>query len=454
MDFSAFDRLVDERASKWTQELIDYCSIPSETAHPEELLAAARWTTERLQKLGATTETVTLDGAPPLVLGEIGAGTKRVICVQHYDVVPAAPLELWTTPPFEPAIRDGHLFARGSMDNKGLLLTRVHAVEAWREVFGELPCRVGFLVEGEEESGSRHLKELLVQRPEFLRADAALNEGGYIDPAGRPLVTCGLRGMLYVELSVRMLKGDIHSEMAMLLPNAAARMVQALATLQGADDRIAIAGFYADVLPPTQAQLAHLRTLAFEEAALKRIHGAKAFVGGKTGFDAQVATMFEPTCNISGIWSGWSGPDVKTVIPAEARAKLDLRLIPDQDPHRILECLRRHLDSHGFTDIEIATLGAVSPWWTPVSHPLAQIAVGACEELFDSAALRIISSMSTAPMHQVCAEHRLPAVGFGCAHPDNRAHAPDENIRLDLMSQGTKVFGRFLARFGQLPTST
>lgn len=450
MDFSPFDRLVDQRSATWTQELIDYCSIRSETGRAHELREAARWTSERLKRLGARTDTVSSDGIPPLVLGEVGSGERILICVQHYDVVPAAPLELWTTPPFEPTIRDGHLFARGSNDNKGMFLMRLHAVEAWRETFGELPCRVRFLVEGEEESGSNHLQELLAQRPEFLQADAALNEAGYIDPRGRPMVTCGLRGILYVELSVRTLAGDIHSEMAMLLPNAAERLLQALTTLKRPDGRIAISGFHDDVLAATAEQVAHLRTLAFEEAALKRIHGAKAFVGGRSGFDAQAATMFEPTCNISGVASGWSGQGMKTVIPAEARAKLDMRLIPNQDPQRILECLRQHLDAHGFDDIAITTLADESPWWTPVSHPLAQAAAAASEELFDTPALRIISSMSTAPMYQVCSQHRLPAVGFGCLHPDNRAHAPDENISLSLMTQGAKVFGRFLARFARM----
>lgn len=451
MDFSSFDQLVDERAFGWTEELVEFCRIPSETAHPEELRAAARWMAERLQKLGAQTETVAMDGVPPLVLGEIGSGPRTVICVQHYDVQPAAPLNLWTTPPFEPTIRDGHLFARGSGDNKGSLLARLHAVEAYRDTFGELPCRVRFLVEGEEESGSRHLTELLTQRPEFLNADAALNEAGYIDPEGRPLVTCGLRGMLYVDLLVRTLARDIHSEMAMLLPNAAERLAQALASLKDEDGRIAIAGFYDDALKPTPEQLVHLRTIPFEEDALKRIHGAAAFVGGQTGFDAQVASMFEPTCNISGISSGWSGPDMKTVIPAEAQAKLDMRLVPNQDPRRILECLQRHLAAGGFDDVEVtATLASQSPWWTPVSHPLAQVAARVSEEMFGTPALRVISSMSTAPMYQVCSPHRLPAVGFGLAHPDNRAHAPDENVRLDLMSKATKVFGRFLPRFAEL----
>jgi len=450
MDFSSFDRLIDERIPQWANELSDYCRIPSETGRAQELRAAAQWTSDRLERLGAKTESVTLEGAPPLILGEIGSGERCVICVQHYDVQPAPPLELWTTPPFEPAIRDGHLFARGAADNKGHFLLRLNAVEAWRETMGELPCRVRFLVEGEEESGSRHLQDLLARRPDFLRADAALNECGYIDAKGRPLLTCGLRGMLYVDLSVRALAEDTHSEMAMLLPNAAARMTQALATLVGADGRIAIAGFYDDLIPPTGAQLKYLRTLPFEEGALKRFQGIGSFLG-RAGFEAQLATMFEPTCNISGIRSGWSGPDMKTVIPAGAHAKLDMRLIPNQSPQRILECLRRHFDIHGFPDMEIRTLAAQFPWWTPVFHPLVDAAARASEEMFGAMSVRVMSSMSTAPMHRVCAAHRLPAVGFGCARSSDRAHAPNENIELKAMAHASKVFGRFLARFSQLP---
>jgi acetylornithine deacetylase/succinyl-diaminopimelate desuccinylase-like protein len=453
VDFTAFDRLIDERAEIWTKELREYCAIPSETGCLDHLHEAALWTSERLQRLGAKTDTLTLDGVPPLILGQIGEGIRRVICVQHYDVVPAAPLNLWTTPPFEPTIRDGNLFARGCADNKGIFLMRLHAVEAWLETLGELPCQVRFLVEGEEESGSRHLRELLTQRPDFLLADAALNETGYIDPQGRPLLTCGLRGLLYVDLSIRTLSGDTHSEMAMLLPNAAERMSLALASLKDSAGHIAIAKFYDQVVRPSAAQLTHLKTIVFEESALKRIHGAHEFAGGKKGFDAQLATMFEPTCNISGIWSGWNGAGVKTVIPAEAHAKLDMRLIPNQDPHQILQYLRRHFDAHGFADIQIKTLASVYPWWTPISHPLVQAAAGACEEMFESPPQRLVSSMSAAPMHQVCALHRLPAVGFGCNRPEDRSHAPNENISIETLTHGAKVFGRFLARFAEIPSS-
>ena len=450
MDFSALERLVDERAERWTKELQEFCRIPSETAHVEELRAGARWTADRLRALGASVETIGPPDVPPLVVGELGSGTRSLICVQHYDVQPSDPLALWTTPPFEPTVRDGHLYARGVSDNKGNFLIRVQAIEAYREVFGELPCRVRFLAEGEEESSSRHLKQMLVARPDLVAGDGALQEGGGVDARGRPQLVCGVRGILYVELSLRTLRFDAHSGGASLYPSAAWRLVEALATLRRPDGTVTIDGFYDDARRPTAEQLAHLRGLPFEEAELKRIYGTDTFVGGRTGFEAQVAQLFAPTCNIAGIWSGWTGPDAKTITPAEAHAKLDLRLVPDQDPERIERALRRHLDVRGFADVRIENLGAEHPYWTPVTDPLVDAADRASRNVFGIAGLRIFSSTGTAPMHQVCAPHRLPMVAIGCGHAEARAHAPDENVRLDLMWKAAKVLARFLPEFAAI----
>ncbi len=185
-DFAAFDRVVEERLERWTQELIEYLAISSEGGDMPGLRAAADWTAERLRRLGATVEVLEVDGAPPLVVGEIGDGPRTVSAVQHYDVQPASPLELWTTPPYEPAIRDGRVWARGATDNKGEFLPRVWAVEAWLAAIGPLPCRVRYLVEGQEETGSGALDALLDLRPGLREADAALIEGGGLDLRGRP----------------------------------------------------------------------------------------------------------------------------------------------------------------------------------------------------------------------------------------------------------------------------
>lgn len=452
MEFRGFDQLVEERRDRWIAELRDFCSIPCETGHLQELRRGAAWTAQRLRAAGCAVEVIEGgDGIPPLVVGEIGAGPRTLICVQHYDVQPASPLELWTTPPFEPTVRDGRLYARGVSDNKGQFLIRLQAAEAYRDAFGEVSCRIRFLVEGEEESGSRHLPELLARAPRLTEGHGALIEGGGRDVKGRPVLRCGVRGIFGAELAVRTLAFDAHSGGASLFPNAAWRLVQALATLRAPDGTVLIDGFYDDVRAPTPAQLAHLRTLPFEEAELKRIYGTSRFVGDRTGFDAQVAGIFAPTCNIDGVWSGWTGEGAKTITPAEARAKLDMRLVPDQDPEKLWVALRRHLDARGFTDVEVTEgFSKEHPYWTPVDDPIVDAAARAVEAVWRIPALRHFATAGTAPMHHVCAAHRLPQVSLGGGDAESRSHAPNESVRLDWHVESAKLFGRFFAEFAAI----
>jgi acetylornithine deacetylase/succinyl-diaminopimelate desuccinylase-like protein len=449
-ELAAFDALCDERFDGWVEELRDFCTIPCETDQLAELERGASWVEDRLRAAGAEVTVLREEGVPPLVVGELGSGPRTLLAVQHYDVQPAAPLDLWESPPYEPTVRDGRLYARGVCDDKGELLHRIQAVEALRDATGDLPCRIRFIVEGEEESDSEHLAPLLSRQPEFFEGDGALIEGGGVDEKGRPLLVCGVRGMFYVELSVRTLAFDAHSGGAQLLPNAAWRLMEALQTLRMADGSITVDGFMDDVLAPTDGQLAHLRTLPFEEDEIKRIYGVGEFVGGLTGFAAQVADTFQPTCNISGIISGWTEPGVKTIAPAEASAKVDMRLIPNQDPARIEEHLRAHLDRRGFTDVSMTIHRGEQPYWTPIDDPIVDAADRAHDGIFEEPRLRFFSAGGTAPMHQVCAPHRLPMVTLGAGDAEVRAHAPNESYSLDLMRKAAKVTGRFLREFASI----
>ncbi|HEX5039750.1 MAG TPA: M20/M25/M40 family metallo-hydrolase [Candidatus Limnocylindria bacterium] len=446
-DFDTFDQLVTERMPHWTGELEEFCGIRSEAADPDGLRAAAAWTADRLRQAGAELEVIEEDGVPPLVVGEIGEGPLVLNAVQHYDVQPAEPLGLWTSPPYEPAVRDGRFYARGSSDNKGQLLVRIQAAEAYRDAFRALPCRIRFLVEGEEESGSVNLGRLLDRRAGLRTADAALQEGGSVNEHGAPVLICGVRGLVYVELSVRTLRFDAHSGGAQLYPNAAWRLVDALSTLwSNRDGRVLIDGFYDEVRPVTDAQLAHLRdNVPFEEAELKDIYGTDRFTAGRTGLAAQAAQIFEPTCNVAGIWSGYTGPGSKTIVPADAHAKLDLRLVPDQDPWEVRRLLREHLDAHGFDDVEITDFGHEHPYWTPIDAPIVEAAARACEEAFGQPAVRQFSSPGTAPMREVCAADAVPMVALGCGDHHSRAHAPDESISLERYTQAARAIGRLLA---------
>ena len=443
----ALDRYLVANRDRFVDELRDLCRIPSETGADAALDDAARWCRQRLAAAGCATREFRVPGEPALVVGETGNGRRTLICVQHYDVQPAVPLELWKSGPYEAAIRDGAVYARGVDDNKGHLLLRIQAAEAYRAVHGELPIGIRYLIEGEEEDGSAHLAELLAKDATLTDGDGALKEGGAIDAAGRPQLSLGGKGIFYMELRVRSMARDAHSGGATHLPNAAWRLVQALETFVDARGRILVEGFYDDVRRPTDAELAHVRSLPFEADVVKRIYAIDGFAWGRSDEEARLASVFEPTCNIAGLLSGFTGEGTKTVIPSEAMVKIDFRLVPEQDPRRIGELVRAHLDRHGFGDIELVAKEGTRPYRGRMDDPLVRAAKAAAEEAFGQPALIIPSSGGTSPMHQVCGKRSLPNVTLGMGHPSSGAHAPNEHILIENYFKGIRATVSFFAKY-------
>ncbi|HET7828275.1 MAG TPA: M20/M25/M40 family metallo-hydrolase, partial [Candidatus Limnocylindrales bacterium] len=331
---AAFDALVAERLPAWTDELVEYLAIGCEGGDIANLRRAAAWTAKRLRRAGAAVEVLELGPeVPPLVVGELGDGPRTITGVQHYDVQPAAPLDLWTTPPYQPTIRDGRVWARGATDNKGEFLPRLWALEAWRDAVGPLPCRVRFLVEGEEETGSKSLDALLDLRPHLREADVALIEGGGIDMNGRAGIVGGGKGIVVFELVVRTMAHDAHSSLSVVLPNAGHRLVAALATFWDAEGRPAIDGLDAGALPPTEVQRETIAAIDLQELEdIKADWAVDRFLGGLDGVAAEEALTFQTTLNLQGLEAGHTDDTPKTVTPAEAWARLDVRLVPDQQP--------------------------------------------------------------------------------------------------------------------------
>ena len=452
--YAALDRYIEAQLPTWTSELLEFCGFRSEQGDLAGLRAAAAWIAARLERVGATVDVVALPEqpeVPPLVVGEIGTGPRTLNAVQHYDVQPAVPLELWTTPPYEPAVRDGRLFARGACDNKGELLPRIWAIEAYLATIGPLPCRVRFLVEGEEEYGSGHLDALLDQRPGLRRADGALMEGGGVNEAGQPEIVGGVRGIVVVELICRTLAYDAHSSLATVLPSAPVRLAQALSSLFHADGTPALEGLGEGIVPPTAAQLAVVAATPPEVVdEIRREFHVERFIGGLEGTDAVRAMTFAPTLNIQGLWSGFIGPGDKTITPAEAHARLDIRIVPDQDPAHIVAALAAHFERAGFDDIELVAEEGERAYWTQADHPLLAAASRVSEAVFGKPAVRYVSTPGVAPMGQVCGRDLVPMTSLGCATVDTRAHAPDENVRLDLAAQAARLTARFLDEFAAL----
>jgi len=448
MDYTAFDRHVADHLESWTAELAEFCSIPSESSDPAALRAAADWIADRYRRLGGgiSVDVVTNAGDPPLVVAEIGAG-RTVIALQHYDVQPAAPWGLWTTPPYQPEVRNGRLYARGACDNKGELMARIWGLEAYLATVGLLPCRVRFLTQGQEEGGGDSFPRLLALRPGILEGDAVLSEGGGLDVEGRPVVMAGVRGMVTFELVCRTIAYDAHSSLANLLPSAAIRMVQCLATFWDADGVPAIEGLRAQVRPPSAAQTAVLEASPRDEleAELLPEFGIDRFLAGRSGLDAVRVLALDPTVNVQGLWSGYTGPGGNTITPAEARARIDIRLVPDMDPEAVVATVRRHLEAHGFGDVELVENDDhYKAWWTTPDHPLIQASVRASEAVTGKPAVVSVSAAGTEPMWDVAAAHDLPMATLGATDPDIRVHAPDESYSLESASLAARMFGRFL----------
>ncbi|HEX5039625.1 MAG TPA: M20/M25/M40 family metallo-hydrolase [Candidatus Limnocylindria bacterium] len=454
VDWEAVEAAVARLQPEWTDALAEYCAIPSEASHADDLERAAQWTKERLERIGAETRVIRVAGAPPLIVGEIGPADAPVInLVQHYDVQPAGDPAEWTTPPYEPQVRDGRLYARGATDNKGEVLVRMWALDALAAAGAPVPCRVRFLVEGEEEVGSEHLDALLDTDPELRRADAALGEGGGVDEQGRPIVDCGVRGIVMIELSVRTLSKEIHSSAATLFPNAAARMAAALGTLVAPDGQPTWEGLQTGRLPLSDAARESARSWPLEWLEDYRSQfGFQRFVGGLDGADAHEADLANPTINIQGLWSGATGPVLRNVVPAEATARLDIRLVPDQDPDTIHAALREHLDASGFEDVETKRIEASErPYWSDLTHPFVDAATTAVEETFGKPAVRTQSMPGTAPMYQVCAAHGVPMVMIGGGDLHAQAHAPDESYSLATGARAALAFLRLLDNASRLP---
>ena len=445
--FASFDARVQRERGRFLEELRALVALPTVSAQGSAIEETAAFVLERLRRVGARAEILRVAGGPPTVVGELGEGERTLLVYNHYDVQPPDPLEEWVSPPFELTERDGYLYGRGVADNKGNLLARLQALETYRETVGPLPLRVRFIYEGEEEIGSQHLADFVDTYRERLTSDGCVWEAGYKDAAGRPTVSCGLKGIAYFELRVRAMPSDAHSSLATILPNAAWRLVWVLASLKGPDDTILIDGFAEEVAPPSADDRAKLERLPFDEEAMKRAFGVDAFVADLAGFSLKERLFFAPTCTICGITSGYAGPGSKTVLPAAASAKLDFRLVPNLVPERVAALLRAHLDRRGFGDVEVVPLHGEMPARSPVDSAVAQAAVTAARATYGVEPVVYPLLPGSGPLHQLCGRLGIPSAGFGSGNAASRQHGPNENVAVADYLDHIRCFGRFVHAF-------
>lgn len=439
---------IDANRARYYEELCMLLRQPSIAAQGVGLEETATLVVRRLERLGADVQVLRLPGAAPVVYGSIGQGARTLLVYDHYDVQPPEPLDGWISPPFEPNLRDGKLYARGAADNKGNLMLRIQAIESWLATEGELPIRINFLIEGEEEIGSVHLESYCHKYADLLRADGCLWETGGYNALDQPSISCGAKGICYVELAVRGAAYDLHSSVATMAPNPAWRLVWALNTLKGPDERVLIPGFYNRVRPPSDADMEALAGLPLDDEALLADFGIEQFLGGLRGIERLKVHLFSPTCTICGLVSGYTGVGSKTVLPAEARAKIDFRMVPDMDPDEIVQLLRAHLDAGGFEDIAIIELGHERAARSPTDALPTRAMAAAIRQVYGQSPIIYPSMAGTGPVHAICGAWSTPmASGCGAGYLGTQVHAPNENIRIDDYWMAMRCMGAFIRAF-------
>ena len=446
---SAVDAYIEKNSQRFIDELKELCSFPSISNHGRDAIQPARdWLSNRLAKFTDRVETLEAGGMPALYAEIPGAGRRKLLLYEHYDVQPVDPIDLWTSPPFEPAEREGKIFARGVADDKADVMARIHAVETLKQL-GDIPVTLRFLIEGEEEIGSKSFERIAHVHAEKLRADGCLWESGTsFDDAGRPTIQFGCRGLLYVNLRVRLLDFDQHSGFASIYPSAAMYLVGALASLRDQDMNIKIEGFYDRVVKPTENDRHMMASIDPEIEKRRQLVGFEKLVRDPKPDQVIEQMLFLPTCNIAGITTGYQGPGSKTVLPAEATAKLDFRLIPDQDPEDTRQKLRKHFDRHGFEKVDILEGEGEKPARSDPNSALARTVIETVREMYGEPVLWPFMP-ATGPMHPVVSDLGIPTVlPVGVGRPDNRIHAPNENIRAADYINTVKLMCRIWERFG------
>lgn len=437
---------IERDADVFVEQLRTLCRQPSVSAQNLGLDEAAQLVRKLLLDTGFQVELFHPSKGPPVVFGELQSkrGGKTLVLYNHYDVQPADPVELWTNSPFSAVLENGRVYARGASDNKGNIVSRLLAISAFLKARGDVPVSLKWVIEGEEEIGSPHFSEFIEKYKTRLGGDSAIWEFGGLDYDDRPLVTLGLKGMLYVEFKVQTALKDSHSARAAIVENPAWRLVRMLDTIQDEYGRILIEGWNDDVKPFTPEELESIRQIPLEEHSIKDELGVKNFLYGLTGFEFKKAFYGNPTANIAGIWSGYTGPGHKTVLPSVAQAKMDFRLVPDQDPVKLAGKLKQHLLRHGFADIEMAVQAENPAARTPIYASIAKIAAKAGKEVFRKEPVILVTSAASGPMHYFTNTLGLPTVAIGCNHTQSNTHAPNENQRIDVFVKASKWVARVM----------
>ena len=471
MDRQDLFSYIDSRKEDLIADLQSLIRQRSVSARKQGLEQCAAVVAGIMIKAGITTRILNLpkDGnlddlgsaAPSIVYGEVktkrktNSPSRTLMFYNHYDVQPEDPIELWEHDPYEGVIEGDYIYGRGSSDDKGELVTRIKAVEYYLKCFGDVPCNIKFLIEGEEEIGSVHLGKYLASYHDELSCDGVIWEFGYVNEQNIPIITLGMKGLLFVELTAVGPNRDAHSSLAVLIENPAWKLVQALNKLTDSTGKILITDWYEEVRDLTESEKALLQTESFDEIRFKTEYGINSFLNNVQGIEIQKALVSLPTCNIAGMISGYTGEGAKTIIPSTANVKIDFRLVPEMDPLIQFERLKKYLAQNGFDErsLKVRFLHGEAASRTNVNDPFVDAVSESAREVYGDAKISV-SSPATGPMDSFSKNLSVPCISIGSTFIYSKMHSPNEFARTDLLLKTTKCMCGIMDRFARQNTMT
>ena len=448
---------IQSNQERFLDELLTFLRIHSISTlpeHREDVRQAAAFVSDSLRTAGLeNVELIETEGHPLVYADWMHApGKPTVLCYGHYDVQPPDPLDLWKSPPFEPVIRDGNLYARGSADDKGQMYIHIKAVEALMQTSGSLPVNLKFLVEGEEEVGGKSVAKYVAANPAKLKADVALVSDTAMYAPGLPTLCVGLRGLVYTEVSVKGAARDLHSGLyGGAVPNPVFALVELLGQVKDAGGRIQIPGFYDDVEDPSAIELESWESLPFNEAEfLSNEVGAQALTG-ESEYSVLERVWSRPTMEVHGIAGGFTGAGAKTVIPAEATAKVSFRLVPNQDPDKIVASFRNFIAERTPAGVvaELLVLSAGPACMVNPDHPAIQVAAAAFAETFERETVFVRSGGSIPIVGDFATHLGIPTILMGFGLPDDGLHSPNEKFAVENFYKGIHTVAHFFQKYGE-----
>jgi acetylornithine deacetylase/succinyl-diaminopimelate desuccinylase-like protein len=453
---AAIDEFVKRNQGRFLSELKEFVRIPSISTLPEhtsDVQRAAAFVADSLRTAGMENVEIIPTEKHPLVYADWlhAPGKPTVLCYGHYDVQPADPLELWLSPPFEPTERDGNLYARGAVDDKGQMYMHIKAMEALRAVNGTLPVNIKFLIEGEEEVGGTSIAKYVAENPEKLRADVALVSDTSMYAEGIPTLCIGLRGLIYLEIEATGPARDLHSGLyGGAAPNAVFGLIELLAKAKDAEGRIQIPGIYSAVDEPAAAELESWKSLPFSEAEFLEKEVGATGLTGEPGRTVLERVWSRPTFEVHGIAGGFTAPGAKTVIPAKATAKVSFRLVPRQDPDQVIFAFRSWVEQNTPKGIhaDVKVLSASPGLVVNPDHPAIAVAAKAFSDVFGKPTVFIRSGGSIPIVGDFANHLGIPTILMGFGLPDDGLHSPNEKYKIANYYMGIMTIAHFLEQYG------